>query len=407
MAITKTPNGTFRVRKKYPKDIVGLLELKNPYFDKIFKTLKEAKHAELEFDSRVQEARRTKEANAFELGGDMSLNNFYKKIWLDAYINGSTSSYKRPPTKPTIKNTEDIFRLHILPMFGAYTLNFLNTHLQFVISKMTNKAKKYANFKTIRSYVNQIFDYAEHIAYIKYNRLSKSLRKIKSLKKIELEDNKVEEDLYLNRNELTCWLDAVKEDYTNGDLTELEYTMFLTTFFLTCRKSECYALQWKHIDLDNDCIYLNRSLDKFKKNKKTKSRKETIIKLPKILKPILTSWKNKQFSELKQLGIQQTPDQYLFTSCDRKGNINVCVHTDFLNYRILKIKKRHSELKHISPHMLRHTSTTLASIDGMALDELSQALTHTDISTTRIYKHNPNFVPQTPAEFIYDSLEQK
>ncbi|MCB5953284.1 tyrosine-type recombinase/integrase [Enterococcus sp. BWT-B8] len=85
----------------------------------------------------------------------------------------------------------------------------------------------------------------------------------------------------------------------------------------------------------------------------------------------------------------------------------MCVHTDFLNYRINKIKSRHPELTHISPHMLRHTSTTPASIGGMSISELSKALTHTDISTTKIYTHNPDVVPQTPAEFIYENIEQK
>lgn len=118
------------------------------------------------------------------MGGEALFKDFYKDVWLDDYKSGLTSSYTQPPRIVTIQNTEDLFRLHILPMFGAYSLNYLNQHRQFVIQKMNAKAKEYANFKVIRSYVNQVFDLAEEYEYIESNRLSKSLRKVKAIKKI-------------------------------------------------------------------------------------------------------------------------------------------------------------------------------------------------------------------------------
>ncbi|EPH90430.1 hypothetical protein D922_02989 [Enterococcus faecalis 06-MB-DW-09] len=160
MAITKTKNGTYRVRKKYPLDVALFLELKNLYFDKMFKTMKEAKDAELDFENKIQELRKTKDKNIFELGGEMLFRYLYESIWLDAYPNGSISSHPTPPTKVTINHSKDVFSLHILPMFGRYSLNYLNQNKQFVAEKLTAKAKEYANFKTLKSYVNQIFDLA-------------------------------------------------------------------------------------------------------------------------------------------------------------------------------------------------------------------------------------------------------
>ena len=54
---------------------------------------------------------------------------------------------------------ELVFRLHILPLFGNYTLKFLNENKEVVINLLTQKASEYANFKTIRSYVNSVFNF--------------------------------------------------------------------------------------------------------------------------------------------------------------------------------------------------------------------------------------------------------
>ncbi len=54
MSITKTKSNTYRLRKKYPVDVMWSLNLNNPDYDKIFKTRKEAKEAELEFENRIQ-----------------------------------------------------------------------------------------------------------------------------------------------------------------------------------------------------------------------------------------------------------------------------------------------------------------------------------------------------------------
>ncbi|MFG5406740.1 site-specific integrase, partial [Enterococcus faecalis] len=81
------------------------------------------------------------------------------------------------------------------------------------------------NFKTLRSYVNQVFDLAEEYDYISYNRLSKTLKKIKALKKIQLANNKQKEDKYLSEEELIKWIKAIEEDYEEGLLTTQDYTL--------------------------------------------------------------------------------------------------------------------------------------------------------------------------------------
>src|SRR5699024_5861448 len=135
-----------------------------------------------------------------------------------------------------------------ISMFGQYTLNYLNQNKAFVIKIMTQKAAEYANFKILRSYVNSIFDWAEELEYIERNKLEKSLKRINATKKNQLQEAKKEEDLYLSFEQLQEWLTAVQSDYESGQLTLQDYVLFLTTFFLSDRKSETYAIKWKNVN---------------------------------------------------------------------------------------------------------------------------------------------------------------
>lgn len=404
MSISKTKSGSYRVRKKYPKDVAKLLELTSLSYDKVFPTRKEGKKAELDFDNQIILLRQNKESDTKKPIGDILFKNFFENIYWNDYKDGLTSSYPTPPTIATIKNTEDIFRLHLLPMFGEYTLNYLNQHKQFVIRKMNKKAKEYANFKSVRSYFVQLMDLAEEYDYIEYNRLAKPLRKIKSAKKNMLRNIANEEDKFLDEKELLLWFKAVEKDHSEKLLNIQDYTLFWTTFFLSDRKSESYALQWKNVDLAGNRIYLTQALDRYGNVKATKSSKKSVMRLPVPLKKILKDWKKYQKKELFQFGIKQNGDQFLFTYTNRKGEINQRLHTDYLNRRMQAIQKRHSELANCTPHKLRHTSATLAKLNGMSIEKISEGLTHSEITTTKLYINDNSVIELTPASYAYDKI---
>lgn len=121
---------------------------------------------------------------------------------------------------------------------------------------------------------------------------------------------------------------------------------------------------------------------------------------------MLIEWKKRQKTELAELNIKQTRDQFLFTYCERQGNLDQRLHTDYLNYRMKSIHRLHPNLKSCSPHKLRHTTATLAKLHGMSLKKISEALTHSNIGTTRVYVNANNVVDLTPANFAYDSLNK-
>ena len=154
-------------------------------------------------------------------------------------------------------------------------------------------------------------------------------------------------------------------------------------------------------------ITIGKALDKFGNEKSTKGNKTTIFHIPNELKQLLQRWKVQQKEELAQFEIEQTEEQLLFTFFDDKGNINQRLHTDYLNYRMKSIERRHKHLTHATPHKLRHTGATLAKQAGVALEQISEALTHSDTNITRTYVNTPNVIQMPIGEIAYRKLSQK
>lgn len=401
MAIKKMKTGSYQLRLYIPSDIQKKLGL-GEYFDKRYKTRREAKNAEAEILLMISDIRAGRHTSKTK--NDITFKEFYDHYWLDAYKAGQTTNTNTPPVTSTVFQTENMFRLHILPMFGKYSLKYLMSNKQLVLNKLTNKANEYANFKVIRSYVNSVFDWAEELEMIEGNRLKKSISRIKPVKKIQIEREKDEEEMYLTSHELSQWLNAVEEDLINGDLTYMDYTLFYTTFLLSDRKSETYALQWKHIDFINNKIYIVQALDRFGNVKATKGEKKTGFFVSELLMTILAKWKEEQNVLLKKYKIRQTLKQFVFTYEDRNGGVNKRLHVDYLNYRMKSIERRHPELVHATPHMLRHTGASLAKLAGYSLNQISEALTHSDSKTTKGYINVIETIPKTVGEIALENL---
>lgn len=405
MSITKTQNGTYRLRIYIPEEVKPALGVDKKVIEKRFKTRSEAKKYELEFQNKIDKIL-SGESASIENSGAILFSDFYQNVWWESYKAGQTTSTVKPPSKATITGTEIVFRKHILPMVGNYSIEFLNQNKPVVLNLLTQKANEYANFKVIRSYVNSIFDWAEELEYIETNRLSKTISRIKATKKIKLEDTKRDEDLYLSQEELQAWFTAFEKDLETGKILFKDYVLFYTTFFLGDRKSESYALQWKHINTSKQEIQLVQALDKYKNPKSTKGNKKTTFRIPIELIELLKEWKKHQKAELSKFGIIQSDEQYVFTYIDTKGNVNSPLHSDYLNNKMKSVKRRHPELKHATPHKLRHTGATLAKQAGTSIEAISEALTHSDTITTKTYVNASNVIPMAVGEIAYRNLKK-
>lgn len=405
MSITRTKNGTYRLRVYIPEEVKSSLGIDKKVIEKRFKTRIEAKRYELELQNKFDKIPSGGSAS-LENSGSILFSDFYQNVWWESYKAGQTTSATKPPSQATIDGTEIAFRKHILPLLGNYSVEFLNQNKQVVLNLLTQKAEEYANFKVIRSYVNSIFDWAEELEYIETNRLSKTISRIKATKKIKLQESKKDEDLYLSQEELQAWFTAFEKDLETKKILFKDYVLFYTTFFLGDRKSESYALQWKHINTKEQEIQLVQALDKYKNPKSTKGNKKTTFRIPNELTDLLQEWKKQQKIELAKFNIIQTPNQYVFTYIDTKGNVNSCLHADYLNNKMKSVKRRHPELAHATPHKLRHTGATLAKQAGTSMEAISEALTHSDTITTKTYVNTSNVIPMAVGEIAFRNLKK-
>lgn len=405
MAIKKTKNGTYQLRLYIPEEVQSKIGI-GKLFEKRYKTRREAKEAEIKLSIDIENARLGKLNHKSIQKGDILFQDFYKNIWLEPYKAGQTTTTIKPPSKATVFQTENIFRLHILPILGKFSIEHLNNNKQLILSILTPKANSYANFKVIRSYVNSVFDWAEELEYIQSNKLRKTISRIKANKKILLKESKREEDLSLDKEELKLWLQAFDTDLEEGLIDLKDYTLFYTTFFLSDRKSESYALQWKHVNFSTGEILIEQALDRFGNVKSTKGNKKTLFKAPTELMELLANWKVKQQEELKLFGLRQTQKQFVFTYNDRTNNINLPLHIDYLNYRMKSVRRRHPELAPASPHKLRHTGATLAKQAGVSLEAISEALTHSNKEVTKTYVNTKDIVNRTVGDIAFRSLKK-
>ena len=405
MSITKTKNGTYRLRVYIREEVKSSLGIDKKVIEKRFKSRDEAKRYERELQNKIDKILSGGSAS-LENSGSILFSDFYQNVWWESYKAGQTTSTAKPPSQATIVGTEIAFRKHILPLLGNYSIDFLNQNKQVVLNLLTQKAEEHANFKVIRSYVNSIFDWAEELEYIETNRLSKTISRIKATKNIKLQESKKDEDLSLSQEELQAWFTAFEKDLETEKILFKDYVLFYTTFFLGDRKSESYALQWKHINTQEQEIQLVQALDKYKNPKSTKGNKKTTFRIPNELTNLLQEWKKQQKIELTKFNIIQTPDQYVFTYIDTKGNVNSCLHADYLNNKMKSVKRRHPELAHATPHKLRHTGATLAKKAGTSMEAISEALTHSDTITTKTYVNTSNVIPMAVGEIAFRNLKK-
>ncbi|HEM3671917.1 TPA: hypothetical protein U1C90_001065 [Streptococcus suis] len=95
----------------------------------------------------------------------------------------------------------------------------------------------------------------------------------------------------MTQHELELWFDTFQDDLSCEKISLKDYALFFTTFFLSDRKSESYALQWKHIDFEKSQIQLIQALDRYGDMKATKGNKKTTFQIPIELVDLLLSWK--------------------------------------------------------------------------------------------------------------------
>ena len=204
---------------------------------------------------------------------------------------------------------------------------------------------------------------------------------------------------YYDLPDISLLLDALKEE-------SLQFQVFVWLAITTgARLGELSALSWTDFNFEASTVRIERAAKTYSgqgvKIEKTKTEdSERTITIPRFVFDILRLYR-KEWTELRlSLGSLWKADDLLFVTSN--GKLRYPEHNGGIFRRFIK---RHN-LKHLTPHGLRHTSTSLLIAADVQMKVISGRLGHSTMATTAdIYSHLLRTVDQVAAEKLGAMLE--
>lgn len=329
---------------------------RHDYFKSGFKTRREAK----EHEAIIYHKKLTGELTELLKASERTFEEVFEE-WF--------KTYQDTVERTTSVRTDDMFRLHILPTLGNFKISKITPWQcqEFI----TEKGKTFRNIKQVKSYANQVFNFAVKMKLIAEN----PMRDITLPKR----DHK-QSDNFFNVDELHEFLAIVKAEESYKD-----YALFRLLAYSGLRKGELYSLRWSDIDFDKQILSITKNLGRIRGKaveKRTKNRFSVRqIPLDDETISILREWKVRSKKEKGQLSVAPLIDNdYMFTFVDRDGKIQP-LYQDYINYNLKRIIDKHN-LKKISPHGFRHTHATLMIEIGVDPVNAARRLGHASSQMT-------------------------
>lgn len=285
-------------------------------------------------------------------------------------------TYQNTVERTTSIRTDDLFRIHILPVLGKMKISKITPwQCQDFI---TEKGQTFRNIKQVKSYTSQVFDFALKMKLITDNPVKQVILPKRERKK---------SDNFFSVEELHEFLAIIKaeEPYKN-------YALFRLLAYSGLRKGELYSLRWSDIDFDNQLLSISKNLGRIKGKAVEKGTKNKFsirqIPLDTETVSILKEWKQKSRREKGQLSVTPLIDSdYMFTFVGRDGKIEP-LYQDYINSVLKRIIRKHG-LKKITPHGFRHTHATLMIETGVDPVNAAKRLGHASSQMTLdTYSHS-------------------
>lgn len=245
--------------------------------------------------------------------------------------------------------------------------------------------------------LKMIFEKAIELGVIRENpcRFAYVPKKRKTLQEIEQEPitNK-----YLEREPLQNFLKLASKFGLDHD-----YSLFLLLSYTGLRIGEALALKWSDINLDEQSISITKTLHHENSvilnyrldTPKTKTSVRTIAihdKLIEELKRLRTKQKEFRFKHRNAADFD-----FVFVNYQRFHGYPIT--QQMVNRRLQRLVKIGKLPNPITPHMFRHTHTSLLAEAGVGLVEIMERLGHKDDKTTKdIYLHLTKQLKKEAAE---------
>lgn len=269
----------------------------------------------------------------------------------------------------TVKDYEDILRIHVLPVFGDFRITNITrgTVKDFLLGKI-NEGFANSTVNHMKNVVSGVLNKAVDNEILPANPAQK-------LGKLGKNNDTRDTIDPLSRGELKLLLGTVKNHFHG------HYALFLLLARTGMRIGEALALQWGDIDFAGRFIDVRHSFARGKLStpKSGKVRRVDVsLQLAEALKAHMLECKKKGLA----LGIGELPE-YVFTN-ENGGLI------DISNWRRRVFNKvlEKAELRRIRIHDLRHTYSTLRIAKGDNIADVSNQLGHHSVKLTMdVYYH--------------------
>ena len=286
--------------------------------------------------------------------------------WLFEFLHNSS---KLKPS--TFARYEGIYRKYIKNsnIAGDKLHSFNSVQLQIFYNNLSKKYK-YTQINTLNTVLKIFFNWCIDNGYILKNPCLKV--NIKG-SKTDIINNKKKDVKILTEKEIKL----IKE-YIKGSNYEL---LILLDFATGLRQGELLALDWRHIDLQNKTLFVERSVKEVYVYDDENSRHiETIFQTPKTEKSIRTiPIPNVLIDVLNKI---PTKEGLLFH--DKNGQPLKAKTVADKWKKILKECK----IPHIKFHAIRHTYGSTLLKNGVDIETVAELMGHTAISITQIYLHS-------------------
>ena len=363
MAVSKEKNGTYKVQY-YHTNLEGkrVLTTKRGFVKK--------RDAEI-FDSEMKKRSKTK----IDVSG-MLLSDFINQYYFPA-MQGELKT-------KTLITKRNVIDEHILNVQNKEIASFKNMKLRDITAEALREwqnAKKKEGYSdgyllTMRKELSSVLNYAEK----QYHWIDNPSKEVPRMGKF---NKRVRKDDWWTIDEYETFISAI-------DKNTIYYVIWNVLFYSGIRLGELLALRKADIDIERNCIYINETYARLKK--------QDLITSPKTENSERVVYIPQEIMKMVQEYMEKHPD---INSNDRVFPI---VHRTVEKAFARDIKK--SDVRYITVHCLRHSHTAyLISLNTFSMSVISERLGHKDETiTSQVYSHVYNKNAMDVAQVMQDNM---